>query len=114
MRGVMNFTEQERKILRRSYQILDYKLGTIGDQVAALERQIKVMDTEKEREGQKVLDRTRIVTALKAGTEFKIDVNNPIETHLFVRLKDEELIDIIEMERKQYIAKWRVKEKKLI
>ena len=102
-------TEQEARILKSSYKILDYKLGDIDYQLEALARQTKVNEEIKEREGQILLDRTRIVAHLKSGGEFEIDINNRVEVELFVNLRKDGLINIFEPKRNKFIAVWEAK-----
>ena len=102
----MNITEQET--LRQCYKTLDYKLGDIDRQVRAVGVMGAIHTRIKEREGQKVVDRLRIVAHLKAGGELEIDTSNQVEIDLFVRMKGEGLINILEPERKKFIAIWKV------
>ena len=97
----------EQETLRQAFKTIDYKLGDIDRQIRAVEVMGAIHDRIKEREEQKVVDRLRIVTHLKAGGELEIDASNQVEIDLFVRMKSEGLINILEPQRKKYIAIWR-------
>lgn len=108
-RLIMTVTEQEASILRNCYKVLDYKLKDTNYQLEALERQSRTLEQIKEREGQQLLDKTRIIAHLKSGGEFEIDHRNRVEANMFIHWRNEGMIEIFEKKRNQYIAKWRVK-----
>jgi len=97
----------EQETLRQAFKTVDYKLGDTDRQIRAVEVMGTIHARIKEREEQKVVDRLRIVTHLKAGGELEIDTSNQVEIDLFVRMKGEGLINILEPERKKFIAKWK-------
>ena len=97
----------EQQTLRQAFKTVDYKLGDTNRQARAMQVIETIYARMKQKEEQKIVDRLRIVTHLKAGGELEIDTKNQVEIDLFVRMEGEGLINILEPERKKYIATWR-------
>jgi len=100
-------TERENKMLRHCHKIIDYEIGSAENQKNAKSRRDMVYEKRRKESEDLITQRLKIVTILKSGYIIEINREDDKQVKVFLKLRDEGLVQINEVEPKKYLATWK-------